>query len=109
MLYKQDMVAGVLALRGPIGPPMALTERAVVATMIVRPEPQRREAPPNRPDPRPAQAQAKQQSSTRFRFQARPPRPPIEPLLVGRGPAAYNRFAEPTAPDLPPALLDVYA
>ena len=100
------MVAGVLALRGPIGPPMALIERAMVTTTVVRPEPQRREAPPNRPDPRPAQAQAKQQSSTRFKFQARPP---IEPLLVGRGPVAYNRFAEPTAPDLPPALLDVYA
>lgn len=103
------MVAGALALRGPIGPPMALTDRVVVATAVVRPEPQRREAPPHRPNPRPAQAQVKQQSSTRFRFQGRPAHPPGEPLLVGRGPVAYNRFAEPITPDLPPGLLDIYA
>ena len=103
------MVTGVLALRGPIGPPMALAEWTVVATTVVRGEPQRREPPPHRPDPQPAQAEARHRSLTRFRFRARSPQPPIEPLLVGRGPLAYNRFAEPTAPDLPPALIDVYA
>jgi hypothetical protein len=103
------MAPGVLALRGPLGLPRAPVERPVVAVALIRPEPQRRELPSGRPDPPTTRARPKEHPSTGFRFEARLPRAPIEPVFVGRGPVTYNQFGEPTASDHPPALLDLYA